>query len=108
MQLRINQNMDAGNVSFIYVKTRDAESSAAATREATTILRETHRLSARQPNDFTVTKQEDLVSMANSITSVFTIFLSGIAGNFAFGRWNRIYEHHACLGNRAYPRNWSA
>ncbi len=79
MQLRINQNMDAGNVSFIYVKTRDAESSAAATREATTILRETHRLSARQPNDFTVTKQEDLLSMANSITSVFTIFLSGIA-----------------------------
>lgn len=79
MQLRVRQGMAAGTVSFIYLKAKDAEASNSAAREATIILRETHRLNARQPNDFTVTKQEDLLSMANSIASVFTVFLSGIA-----------------------------
>src|SRR5665811_1266812 len=43
-------------------------------------MRESHRLTARQADDFTVTNQEDFLSIANSITSVLTIFLSGIAG----------------------------
>ena len=49
-------------------------------QEAKTILRTSHRLSSRQPDDFTMTNQEDILSIANSITNILTIFLAGIAG----------------------------
>ena len=41
---------------------------------------DSHRLNPRQGNDFTLTNQEDILSIANSITNIFTIFLAGIAG----------------------------
>ena len=43
-------------------------------------MRNSHRLSPRQKNDFTITNQQDFLSIANAITNVLTIFLSGIAG----------------------------
>jgi len=48
-------------------------------QEAKAILRASHRLTSRQPDDFTMTNQEDILSIANSITKILTIFLAGIA-----------------------------
>jgi putative ABC transport system permease protein len=77
-QLRLSQSSD-GRVRYIAVQAVDSNNVNNAIREANTIMRESHRLTTRQVDDFTVTNQEDFLSIANSITSVLTIFLSGIA-----------------------------
>ena len=78
-QLRLSQSSE-GRVRYIAVQAVDSKSVNEAIKEANVIMRESHRLTTRQPNDFTITNQEDFLSIANSITSVLTIFLSGIAG----------------------------
>ena len=78
-QLRLGQSSE-GRVRYIAVQAVDSKSVNEAIKEANVIMRERHRLTTRQPNDFTITNQEDFLSIANSITSVLTIFLSGIAG----------------------------
>lgn len=78
-ELRLSQSSDE-RVRYIAVQAVDSKSVNDAIREANTIMRESHRLTTRQADDFTVTNQEDFLSIANSITSVLTIFLSGIAG----------------------------
>lgn len=78
-QMRLGTASD-GRVRYIAVQAVDSKSVTDAIREASAIMRESHRLTNRQADDFTVTNQEDFLSIANSITSVLTIFLSGIAG----------------------------
>ncbi|MFZ3070798.1 MAG: ABC transporter permease [Anaerolineaceae bacterium] len=80
MQLRIKRDDVADKVDYIVIQAQESESVDDAIKEANSILRESHRLSPRQANDFTITNQEDFLSIASSITSVLTIFLSGIAG----------------------------
>ncbi|MGV7975397.1 MAG: ABC transporter permease [Anaerolineaceae bacterium] len=79
MQMRVQRGNSAGRVQFIIVQARSSESMDAAIAETNTIMRASHRLSPRQVNDFTITKQEDFLSIASAITNVLTIFLSGIA-----------------------------
>ena len=79
MQMRVQRGDSADRVQFIIVQARSSESMSAAISETSAIMRASHRLSPRQPNDFTITKQEDFLSIASSITNVLTIFLSGIA-----------------------------
>ena len=79
MQMRVQRGNSAGRVQFIIVQARSSESMDAAIAETNTIMRTSHRLSPRQVNDFTITKQEDFLSIASAITNVLTIFLSGIA-----------------------------
>ncbi len=79
MQMRVQRVNSAGRVQFIIVQARSSESMDAAIAETNTIMRASHRLSPRQVNDFTITKQEDFLSIASAITNVLTIFLSGIA-----------------------------
>lgn len=80
MQLRISRQASPGSVQFIILQAQDAQSIQPAIEEAQKILRETHRLNPRQGNDFTLTNQEDIVGIANSITNILTVFLAGIAG----------------------------
>ncbi|NMC16711.1 MAG: FtsX-like permease family protein [Chloroflexi bacterium] len=79
MQMRVQRGNSAGRVQFIIVQARSSESMDAAIAETNTIMRTSHRLSPRQANDFTISKQDDFLSIASAITNVFTIFLSGIA-----------------------------
>ena len=79
MQLRVQRAESADKVELIIVQARNSESMDAAIKETNTILRASHHLSPRQPNDFTITNQEDFLSIASSITNVLTFFLSGIA-----------------------------
>ncbi len=79
MQMRVRRGDSANRVQFIIVQAGSSESMDAAIAETNAIMRASHRLSPRQANDFTITKQEDFLSIATAITNVLTIFLSGIA-----------------------------
>jgi putative ABC transport system permease protein len=80
MQARVKQDLSSGRISTILLQAEDESSVKLAINEATLVLRETHRLNPRQADDFSITNQEDFLSIASSITSVLTIFLAGIAG----------------------------
>lgn len=79
MQQRVQRQSSADRVNYLIVQAQDSDSMTAAMSETTSILRRSHRLSPRQENDFTITNQTEILSIANSITSVLTYFLAGIA-----------------------------
>ena len=80
MQMRVKHSSGSEAVDYIIIQAADSQSISAAISEANEIMRNSHRLSPRQKNDFTITNQQDFLSIANAITNVLTIFLSGIAG----------------------------
>ena len=80
MQMRVEHSSGSEAVDYIIIQAADSQSISAAISEANEIMRSSHRLSPRQKNDFTITNQQDFLSIANAITNVLTIFLSGIAG----------------------------
>jgi len=51
----------------------------AATDEITLLLRQQHKIRPGDDDDFSVMSQEDILSMAEQITSILTIFLGAIA-----------------------------
>ena len=77
-QMRIIRSNTQNEVSYIIIQAKDSDSVDAAIKEANIILRETHHIQARKPNDFTITNQQDFLSIAQSITGIMTIFLAGI------------------------------
>lgn len=80
IQYRVIRQAVPEAVNYIIVQAQDSQSINLAIEEAQRVLRETHRLTPRQPNDFNLTNQEDILDIANSITSILTIFLAGVAG----------------------------
>ena len=72
----IRRSMD--QVDVIYVQAIDAEAVPQASQEVADILRTRHR-TALGADDFTVTTQQDVLSIAQTITGVLTIFLGGVA-----------------------------
>lgn len=76
IQNRRQASPDAVNV--IYVQATDFSTVAAATDEISQILRTRHR-TAVGLDDFTVFTQESILSTAQSVTGILTIFLGGIA-----------------------------
>lgn len=70
---------DQNRVDIIYIKAISADSVPQATSEIEEILRKRHRTSLGE-NDFTIYSQQDFLTLASSITNIFTILLGGIAG----------------------------
>ena len=70
---------DQGNVDIIFIKAISADSVPEATSEVQEILRKRHRTDLGE-DDFTIYTQQDFLTLASSITNIFKIFLSGIAG----------------------------
>ncbi len=66
------------SVDVIYVQATDFSTVAAATDEISQILRTRHRTAVGM-DDFTVFTQESILSTAQSVTGILTIFLGGIA-----------------------------
>ncbi len=66
-------------VDVIFAQAVDTDSVDQASDEIAQILRTRHRVEIGA-DDFTIFSQEDFVATAQSITSVLTIFLGGIAG----------------------------
>ncbi|MGN6186189.1 MAG: ABC transporter permease [Thermoanaerobaculia bacterium] len=63
----------------ILASTANESDIAPAQAELTTLLRESHRLSGNDPDDFTVRNQNDLAEAAESSTRVMTMLLAAIA-----------------------------
>jgi len=72
-------NKERDNVDVIVVQAMDVNSVPIAYEEIGQILRTRHR-SELGSDDFTIFTQEDFLSVAGTITNIFTIFLGGIAG----------------------------
>ena len=68
-----------GQVDIIYVEAATSEAVDSATEEITQILRQRHRILLGE-DDFSVFSQQTILSTAQTITGVFTVFLGGIAG----------------------------
>jgi len=66
-------------VSSINVALVSEETMDAATDEITLLLRQQHKIQPGEDDDFSVMSQEDILSMAEQITSILTIFLGAIA-----------------------------
>ena len=77
-QTRLPRSGSSTSVQYILVSVAQAEDADAAIDQITTVLRATHRIPPRNPNDFSILNQQDFLAVAASITNVLTIFLGGI------------------------------
>ena len=77
-QTRLPRSGSSNSVQYILVSVAQAEDADAAIDQITTVLRSTHRIPPRNPNDFSILNQQDFLAVAASITNVLTIFLGGI------------------------------
>lgn len=68
-----------GMIRLMTVKARSAEDLVKAEKEITDLLRQRHRLSAKQENDFTVRNLTQMLQAAEQSTKVMTILLGAIA-----------------------------
>ena len=71
-------NRERDHVDVVFVQAIDANSVPFVYEEIAQILRTRHRTELGA-DDFTIFTQEDFLSLAGTITNVFTIFLGGIA-----------------------------
>ncbi|MGC8879204.1 MAG: ABC transporter permease [Anaerolineae bacterium] len=67
-------------VSLIFVQTVSQDVMDAVADQVTEILRERHRISFRDDDDFSIISQSDLIKVFGDFTAVFTIVLGAIAG----------------------------
>lgn len=67
-------------VNLIIAQAKSEKNIEQATEEIKRILRRSHNLRPDQSNDFTVQNQTQLVNILGTITSIFTITISSIAG----------------------------
>jgi putative ABC transport system permease protein len=67
------------DVTSIQVSLPDSVTTARATREIETLLRERRRISLGEEDDFSVTDMKEIASMLNSVNSVLTGLLSSVA-----------------------------
>jgi putative ABC transport system permease protein len=78
-QTRLIHRTAVNEVDLIYVQATSAETVSQATDEVTQVLRQRHHTPIGI-DDFTIFSQKDILSIATTVTGVFTIFLGGIAG----------------------------
>jgi putative ABC transport system permease protein len=67
-------------VSMIYVQVISQGAMDAVADRVTEVLRERHRISFKDDDDFTIISQSDLIQVFGDFTAVFTIVLGAIAG----------------------------
>jgi len=77
-QIRLLRRSNRDQVDVLFVQTQSAQAIPQARQEISEILRKRHRTELGE-DDFTIISQQDMISVASSITNVLTIFLGGIA-----------------------------
>jgi putative ABC transport system permease protein len=77
-QTRLPHGDSPNSVQYILASVADAEDADRAIQQITQVLRSTHRIPPRSPDDFRILNQQDFLAVAASITNVLTIFLGGI------------------------------
>jgi putative ABC transport system permease protein len=78
-QTRLIHRAALNQVDQLYVQAINAQAVPLATDEVKQILRQRHRTPVGV-DDFSIFSQADFLSIAKTVTGVFTIFLGGIAG----------------------------
>jgi putative ABC transport system permease protein len=78
-QSRLIHRPTVNEIDIIYVQATSADTVTQATDEVTQILRQRHHTPIGI-DDFTIFSQKDILSIATTVTGVFTIFIGGIAG----------------------------
>ena len=78
-QARLIHRASVNEVDLIYVQATSADTVTQATDEVTQVLRQRHHTPIGI-DDFTIFSQKDILSIATTVTGVFTIFIGGIAG----------------------------
>ncbi len=77
-QARLVRTDSPDQVQYILISVENAEDADLAIEQVKEVLRSTHRIPPRSPDDFTTLNQQDFLDVASSITGVLTIFLGGI------------------------------
>ena len=77
-QARLPRSGAPDRVQYILASMVNTDNADLAIRQIREILRMTHRIPPRSPDDFTLLNQQDFLAVAESITNVLTIFLGGI------------------------------
>jgi putative ABC transport system permease protein len=77
-QARLPRSGAPDRVQFILASMVDVDNADLAIRQIRDVLRMTHRIPPRSPDDFTLLNQQDFLAVAAAITNVLTIFLGGI------------------------------
>jgi len=77
-QARLPRSGAPDRVQYILASMVDLDNADLAIRQIRQVLRRTHRIPPRNPDDFTLLNQQDFLAVANTITNVLTIFLGGI------------------------------
>jgi putative ABC transport system permease protein len=67
-------------VSVIYLQVANPEAMDSVADRTAEVLRERHRISFRDDDDFTVISQKDMIQVFGEFTAVFTTVLGAIAG----------------------------
>ena len=67
-------------INMIMAKSIDEESTGKASEEIEKVLRRQHNIKPGDSNDFTIQSQTQMLDMVSTITSIFTITISSIAG----------------------------
>jgi putative ABC transport system permease protein len=78
-QARLIHRASVNEIDLIYVQATSADTVSQATDEVTQILQQRHHTPIGI-DDFTIFSQKDILSIATTVTGVFTIFIGGIAG----------------------------
>jgi len=78
-QTRLIHRASVNQVDLIYVQATSADTVNQATEEVTQVLEQRHHTPIGI-DDFTIFSQKDILSIATTVTGVFTIFIGGIAG----------------------------
>jgi putative ABC transport system permease protein len=77
-QARLPRSGAPDRVQYILASMVNLDNADLAIRQIRQVLRRTHRIPPRSPDDFTLLNQQDFLAVANTITNVLTIFLGGI------------------------------
>ncbi len=77
-QARLPRGGAPDRVQYILVSILDIDQADLAIRQIRDVMRRTHRIPPRSPDDFTLLNQQDFLAVANTITNVLSIFLGGI------------------------------
>jgi putative ABC transport system permease protein len=67
-------------VNMILAQAKSEKDMNKATEEITNNLRVSHHIKKNDPNDFTVQNQTQILNMVGTITNIFTVVISSIAG----------------------------
>jgi putative ABC transport system permease protein len=67
------------NISQIIVQVSDGSQMDAATSNIETLIRQQHRLTANQVDDFSIRNNNDIISRVSSVSTTMTMLLGGVA-----------------------------